>query len=75
MTTQSKIEEKKFMVLEETAATRKYPFTRKTLDQIMDLRENAEARYFNKTGEEVVVPAPIIIADAIDLLHQQTFGE
>lgn len=66
--------EMKQVVVIETDATRKYPFSRKTLDQIQDLRQVEEDRY-QRQGQDVIVPAPVIIANAVDLLHQQTFGE
>ncbi len=65
----------KTLMLEDTVSTRKYPFTRQTLDQIQDLRRNREERIYDSHGEVVVVPAPIIIADAVDALHRDVFGE
>lgn len=58
----------------ETDATRKYPFSRKTLDQIQDLRQweedNMKAEFPDK---DFLVPAPIIIARAIDDMHRGVF--
>ncbi len=65
----------KTLMLEDTVSTRKYPFTRQTLDQIQDLRRKREDRIYDSHGEVVVVPAPIIIAEAVDALHRDEFGE
>lgn len=64
----------KTLLLEDTVSTRKYPFTQRTLDQIQDLRRYREDRIYDSHGEDVVVPAPIILADAVDCLHEQVFG-
>lgn len=58
------------LILPNTVATRKYPFTRETLDQIAALRKHREEELFEETKQEHMVPAPVILADAIALLHQ-----
>ena len=58
------------LILPNTVATRKYPFTRETLDQIADLRKHREDELYEETKREHMVPAPVIIADAIALMHQ-----
>lgn len=63
------------LVLNNTVSTRKYPFTQQTLDQIQDLRAEAEERIYQAEGYEVMVPAPIVIAEAVDALHKQTFKQ
>lgn len=65
----------KTVEMNNTVTTRKYPFTQETLDQIQDLRHAAEERWFDENGEEVIIPAPIVIADAVNNLHKQTFSE
>lgn len=62
------------LVLADTVATRKYPFTRQTLDQIQDLRKKREEELTAETGKDHMVPAPVIIAEAIYLMHQDEFG-
>lgn len=59
----------------DTDATRKYPFSRETLDKIQELREH-EQRELNEEnpGKEYLVPAPVIIKEAIDLLYDSTFA-
>lgn len=58
----------------DTDATRKYPFSRVTLDQIQDLRFHREKELNEASpGKSYMVPAPIIIADAIELLHSKVF--
>lgn len=68
-----KLVETKVVHLEDTVATRAYPFTQVTLDQLHDLRLEKEKEHFEEHGEHVVYPAPVIIAEAIDLLHQDYF--
>lgn len=65
----------KTLTLTNTVSTRKYPFTQETLDQIKDLREQAEDEIYAETGDNVTVPAPIIIAEAVDTLHKQKFNK
>lgn len=61
------------MVLD-TDATRKYPFSRATLDQIQDLRHAAEKELNDANqNKSYMVPAPVIIAQAIDELHAKVF--
>ena len=60
------------ITLDNTAATRKYPFTQQTLDQIQDIRKVKE-KELNDGGGNFIVPAPVIIAEAIDKLHQDYF--
>lgn len=60
------------ITLDNTAATRKYPFTQQTLDQIQDIRKVKE-KGLNEGGGNFIVPAPVIIAEAIDKLHQDYF--
>lgn len=69
------IVETKVIHLQDTVATRSYPFTQTTLDQIHDLRLAKEQEHFDEHGERVVYPTPVIIAEAIDLLHQDYFIE
>lgn len=58
----------------ETDATRKYPFSRRTLDQIQDLRLLEERTLKKECPEkDFLVPAPIIIARAVERLHFETF--
>lgn len=61
----------KTLEMPDTVATRKYPFTQKTLDQIREIRESRQDIIYNESGEEIIVPAPIVIADAINLLHTE----
>lgn len=71
----SRITQREQVVLQmETDATRKYPFSRETLDQIQDLRFKRE-RELNEENpdKEYLVPAPIIIAEAIADLHEKAF--
>lgn len=58
----------------DTDATRKYPFSRTTLDQIQDIRYQKE-KDLNELnpGKEYLVPAPIVIAEAIADLHEKMF--
>ena len=63
----------KVMELTNTVATRKYPFTQLTLDQIQDIRKAKEDQIYDETGNNVLVPAPIVIAEAIDHLHEEMF--
>jgi hypothetical protein len=65
----------KVVTLQNTVATRSYPFTQRTLDQIKDLRADSEDGIFESTGETVMVPAPVVIAEAINQLHKATFEE
>lgn len=60
--------------LTDTVATRKYPFTQEALDQIRDLREKREDEIYEETGKEVTVPAPIIIHEALQNLHNKEFN-
>lgn len=71
----SRITQREQVVLQmETDATRKYPFSRETLDQIQDLRFKRERELNEENPEkEYLVPAPIIIAEAIADLHEKTF--
>lgn len=58
----------------DTDATRKYPFPRQTLDQIADLRHKREQDLNDSNpGKEYLVPAPVIIAEAIAAAHAQAF--
>ena len=65
----------KTLELTDTVATRSFPFTQRTLDQLRELRVDKQEEILEETGEEVTVPAPIIIAEAIDEYHKQIFGE
>lgn len=64
---------KKVIQLEETVATRSYPYSQKMLDQQHELRDAMEKDYWEETGESVIVPAPVVIAEALDRLHQDYF--
>ena len=58
----------------DTDATRKYPFPRETLDQIADLRHKREQDLNDANpGKEYLVPAPVIIAEAVAAAHAQAF--
>lgn len=59
--------------LQNTAASRSYPFTQMTLDQIRDLRNHYEKHLNDKEGVQHMVPAPVIIADAVNALWNDTF--
>lgn len=63
------------VTLENTAATRKYPFTRETLDQIQDIRFRMEQDMKLESGgvTDYMVPAPVVISQAIDELHGRMF--
>lgn len=61
------------ITMPDTVATRSYPFTRQTLDQIQDLRHLKEKELGEGGTTTFVVPAPVIIAEAIDRLHQEYF--
>ncbi|CCE60778.1 hypothetical protein tf_23 [Pseudomonas phage tf] len=58
--------------LENTEATRKYPFTRNTLDQIQDIRYKME-KEMGADGNDYLIPAPVVIAQAIDEMHERLF--
>lgn len=70
---ETEVIERATLVLSDTVATRKYPFTQQTLDEIRDLRQLREQDYLRDHDQEVIVPAPVIIAEAIHLLHTETF--
>lgn len=61
------------ITLPDTVATRAYPFTQQTLDQIQDIRKHKERELNEAQGKTFVVPAPVIIAEAIDRLHEDYF--
>lgn len=61
------------ITLADTVATRSYPFTRETLDQIQDLRHLKEKELGEAGDVTYVVPAPVIIAEAIEKLHAEYF--
>lgn len=61
------------ITLADTVATRSYPFTRETLDQIQDLRHLKEKELGEAGDITYVVPAPVIIAEAIEKLHAEYF--
>lgn len=61
------------VTLPDTVATRQYPFTRETLDQIQDIRKVKERELGDGSTTTFIVPAPVIIAEAIDKLHQEYF--
>lgn len=61
------------ITMPDTVATRSYPFTRETLDQIQDLRHLKEKELGEASEHTYVVPAPVIIAEAIDKLHAEYF--
>jgi len=65
----------KVVELENTVSTRKYPFVQETLDKIRELRHLKEDELYKETGEDVVVPAPIIIKEAVDRMHEEEFGK
>lgn len=73
MSSKTAVIETKVVHLPDTVATRAYPYTQETLDQIQDLREEKQREHFRDTGEHVIYPAPVIIAEAIDLMHQDFF--
>lgn len=60
--------------LKDTVASRSYPFTQITLDQIRDLREAAQEDLKETTGQEHMVPAPVVLADAVNRLWNDTFS-
>ena len=61
-------------ILEDTEATRRYPFTRETLDKIADIRRAKEKEYNDGDAERAhMVPAPVVIAEAVDVLHEKYF--
>ncbi|QDH46118.1 hypothetical protein Pa222_025 [Pseudomonas virus Pa222] len=58
----------------ETYATRKYPFSRDTLDKIQSIRRVKEQELNDANpDEEFLVPAPVVIAEAIDRLFEDYF--
>ncbi|AUX83649.1 hypothetical protein FDJ32_gp20 [Pseudomonas phage NV1] len=59
--------------LDNTVATRGYPFTQETLDQIRDIRYQKEKELGEGTDKKFLVPAPVVIAEAIDKLHAEYF--
>lgn len=61
------------ITLEDTVATRGYPFTQLTLDQIRDIRYQKEKELGEGTEKQFLVPAPVVIAEAIDKLHAEYF--
>lgn len=63
------------MTLPVTNATRKYPFAGETLDKIKAIRKVKEDRYYDASGLDIICPAPVVIAEAVDLLYSQTFPE
>lgn len=60
---------------EETVATRSYPYTQRMLDQQHDLRKAMEDEIYDETGKSVIVPAPVVLAKALDNLHNKYFGD
>lgn len=69
----NKLSETVVVTLDDTVATRSYPFTQNTLDQIRDIRYKRE-KVLNEGGTATfMVPAPVVIAEAIDRLHQEVF--
>lgn len=63
------------VTLKNTAVTRSYPFTQETIDQIKDIRYFKEDQHEEKYGEQIIYPAPVILAEAIAELHAQYFPE
>lgn len=63
------------LVLSETAATRKYPFTRDTLDKIKEIRGKLEDDLKEETGKEYLVPAPMVLEAAVNMYHCHLFQE
>lgn len=61
------------VTLENTVATRSYPFTQETLDQIQDIRKAKERELNEASNQTFIVPAPVVIAEAIALLHEDYF--
>lgn len=61
------------VTLDNTVATRSYPFTQQTLDQIRDIRYRKEKDLNEGSDKVFMVPAPVVIAEAIDLLHADMF--
>lgn len=59
--------------LSDTVASRSYPFTQLTLDQIRDLREQAQDELQTDTGLIHMVPAPVILAEAVNELWKERF--
>jgi hypothetical protein len=64
----------KIIHLVDTVATRSYPFTQETLDQLHDIRQAREEEHLLETGESVVIPAPVILAEAVDRMHDDFFA-
>lgn len=62
------------LVMDNTEATRKYPFTRETLDQIRALRLREEEQLKKDTGKDYIVPAPMIIQAAVAYFYSTVFG-
>lgn len=70
------VETNKIAQLEEpTVATRSYPYTQRMLDQQHDLREAMEKGHWEDTGEVITVPAPVVLAEALDRMHKDYFPE
>jgi hypothetical protein len=67
------VKETKVVHLDNTVSTRTYPFTQETLDELQDIRSAKEEEHFRQTGEHVIYPAPVIMAEAIHELHQDYF--
>ena len=67
------LQESIVVTLDDTVASRRYPFTQITLDQIQDLRHLKEKQLGETASKSFIVPAPVIIAEAIEALHFQNF--
>ena len=67
------LQESIVVTLDDTVASRRYPFTQITLDQIQDLRHLKEKQLGETARKPFIVPAPVIIAEAIEALHFQYF--
>ncbi len=56
------LQESIVVTLDDTVASRRYPFTQTTLDQIQDLRHTKEKQLGETSNKSFIVPAPVIIA-------------
>jgi hypothetical protein len=62
------------VVLDNIHATRKYPFSEETLKKLAEIRHSKEKELNDANKDrQYMVPAPVVLAEAIDLLHDKYF--
>lgn len=63
------------MMIEGPVLRRTFPFSQETLDKIADIRDYRQGQYEEEYHEAVMIPAPIIIQEAIDRLYEELFQD